>query len=122
MRKRPKELVCHQCGKIFIVKCFRVEAACPRCNKKHNVSTGHPTPYRKIKYWKDGKLVEIPQDLYVYFKSDPQAFGFEIGLRAIPLFINPYDVWCAVDISAMCKLYMDGKQLGNYERSKRHGQ
>jgi hypothetical protein len=106
---------------VFNVRSFTPEAPCPRCRKKHNVSSGKPTPYGKIKYWKNKELVEIPKLLYGFFKEDPQAFGFEIGVRAIPLFINPYDVYISrVNTSSMCKLYIEGKQLGEYERRKRH--
>jgi hypothetical protein len=72
-------------------------------------------------YWKNGELVEIDKLLYPFFKHDPQAFGFEIGMRAIPLHINPYDVVCKVNTTAICKLFIEGKQLGEYERRKNHG-
>jgi DNA-directed RNA polymerase subunit RPC12/RpoP len=120
MRKAPKEMVCGQCGKIFYVRSFTPEAPCPRCRKKHEVRTGKPTPFGKIKYWKGLELIEIPAHLYEAFKNDPQEFGYEIGLNAIPLHINPYDVACKADVTISCKLYNEGKRLGEYERRKRH--
>lgn len=113
MRKRPKELKCHQCGTKFIVKCFREEANCPFCSKKHVVATGVPTPYKKIRFWRGKRFVELSKDLYPAFKTDPLSFGFEIGMRNVPLLINPYLT------QRESKLYEEGKLIGMKERGRK---
>ena len=109
LRKVPKILICHQCGKEFKVKCITPDASCPRCGKAHKVSTGKPYPYRKVMYWQGDELVPVSKSLMYYFREDPLEFGYEIVIARIPLKIVPYIT------EYEKKLFLEGMEIGRKE-------